>query len=53
MAKQWTEMFENNLYCKAAQYSIKSWFLKTQQHLGPGHINQLAVVAIPKDSVAM
>lgn len=53
MVKQWIEMFENNLYCKAAPYSIMTLFLKTQQYLGPGHINQLAVAWIPRDSVAV
>lgn len=53
MVKQGTEMFENNLYRKAAQHSTKAGFLKTQQCRGPGHINQLAAASIPRDGVAM
>lgn len=53
MAKQGTEMLENNLYCKAAQYSTKIRFSKTQQCLGSGHINQLAAAQVPRDRVAM
>lgn len=53
VVKQGTEMFENNLYRKAAQHSIKAGFLKTQQCRGPGHVNQLAAALIPRDGVAM